>query len=219
MDDELKRADELYWKGELYQADRFYECLYEKFRKEGDEKQAAFASRRRGIISSDRGDSDKALAYYNISLELTRKIGDKVGEGSTLGNMVCIYRQKGNNERALECVEESRKIHEGLGSEKELAQDYCLKAKILADLGRISESYEWMNKSVDIAEKTNDKPSMAGAYSDRGRLYKLAGVLEEAKKDFEKAKEVAKGIEAEWKEQFIKQIEEEEKDIKKLGGE
>jgi tetratricopeptide (TPR) repeat protein len=214
MEDSLKRANELCMNEKIDEAEK----IYKEILPEADEKQSAKIHMMLGIIYSQRGKPDEALNHYKISLEGFRKSGNKIGEGSTLGNMVCVYRQKNDNEKALECVEESARIHEELGSQYDLAQVYCLKATILADLNRVSESDEFMNRSVDAIEKTNNEAGKAEVYFTRGRLYKLRGRIDEAKKDFGKAREISKGINAEWIDQFVKQIENEEKSIEELGG-
>ena len=63
---------------------------------------------------SDWGQYDKALEYYEKSLELSRKLGDVKGEGNTLNNLGNVYKDWGQYTKAVEYYEKSLELKESL---------------------------------------------------------------------------------------------------------
>lgn len=62
-----------------------------------------------GLIYYNKGDYDRAMEYYNKSLNIKERIGDEPGMASTYYNIFLIYETKGNINKAIyyleKCVE------------------------------------------------------------------------------------------------------------------
>jgi len=64
-----------------------------------------------GIAYENLGDSRKAVGYYEKSLEITKEVGDKQGEGINLGNLGDAYSNLGDPRKAIECYNQALEIN------------------------------------------------------------------------------------------------------------
>ena len=55
-----------------------------------------------------KGEWDKALEFYEKSLKIYQKLGDKQGISSSYNNLGLLYKDKGEWDKALEFYEKSR---------------------------------------------------------------------------------------------------------------
>ncbi|MFZ0389957.1 MAG: tetratricopeptide repeat protein, partial [Calditrichia bacterium] len=72
-----------------------------------DEKKLTELQFARGTVYYLSGEWDRALEYYEKSLEISKKVGDVHGMAQTYGNMGSVYNDKGEWDRALEYYEKS----------------------------------------------------------------------------------------------------------------
>ena len=70
--------------------------------KADDHKSEAWCLNCLGCICERRMAYEDALAYFEKSLPIYRRLRDKRGEGWTLNNIAAMYRQQGKHEQALE---------------------------------------------------------------------------------------------------------------------
>ena len=99
------------------------------------------------------GDQKKALEYYNESLLLSRKLGNRYGEGVTLSNMMTVWSKLGNPKLAaffgkssINIFQDFRKGIQGLSLEQRrsylssIEANYRDLASLLIAQGRIAEA-------------------------------------------------------------------------------
>ena len=63
----------------------------------------------------------KALPLYEQSLAISKEIGDRAGEGTTLNNISQIYHDRGDYDTALKYLEQSLAIMREIGAKAEEA--------------------------------------------------------------------------------------------------
>lgn len=80
-------------------------------------KYYATALHNQGIIFSEQSDDDKAVEYFNRSIEISKKAGNKNEMAISLQAIAQIDIRKGNNTKALNQLYECLKIFEEVGDE------------------------------------------------------------------------------------------------------
>jgi len=207
----IQEAQNLLINGRVDESEKIFRELIDN----QDQKTVADADNGLGLVYLDKFKTDEALGYFGQALGIYKKLGDKKGEGNTLGNMFYAYKQKKDNGKALECLDESARIHKELGLEYQLSQDYYGKALILEEQANYAEAIGYMEHSFEIISKLGDKLGIANVHFGRANLYKHMGQKERAIEDFTEALKIAKEIDVAGKEGFIENI---EKQIEELGG-
>ena len=61
------------------------------------------------------GQSEKAIEYLNLAVELRRKFGPRIGEAATLNMLGVVYDDLGNDTQALEWLEKALVIRQEVG--------------------------------------------------------------------------------------------------------
>jgi tetratricopeptide (TPR) repeat protein len=69
-----------------------------------------------GIAYHRLGDYRKAIEYHEQSLIIKREIGDRLGEGASLGNLGIAYYSLGDTEKACSLRREALTIFEAIES-------------------------------------------------------------------------------------------------------
>jgi tetratricopeptide (TPR) repeat protein len=87
-----------------------------------------------------KGQYDKALEYYQASLEIERSLGNKEGIASSLNNIGSIYKSWGQYDKALEYQQASLEIERSLGDEDGIDSS-------LSNIGRIYHSWSQYDKA------------------------------------------------------------------------
>ena len=67
-------------------------------------------------IYANQGDVEKAIAFYQQSLELQEKIGNLQGKAATLHCLAIIYANQGDVEKAIAFYQESLELEEKIGN-------------------------------------------------------------------------------------------------------
>ena len=67
----------------------------------------------------EQGRLDKALKAFGDALHVFQLIGHRQGEAQSLGNIGLVYRKKGEQERALEALQQARAAYVETGVRSE----------------------------------------------------------------------------------------------------
>ena len=123
-------------------------------------------------------DFEQAIIYCSKSLEIAQLTGDKKGEANALLHLAEAYKQIGNTEKASSFSQQSLLIRQTTGDKRGEAEILLF----LSDLQnqKSSELFEWLNKTLKIAEKIKATDLCSKI---RFRLYeyhKQAGQFKEA---------------------------------------
>src|SRR5260370_12753516 len=77
--------------------------------------QAAFLYNNLGLVYDNLGQKQEALRYYQQALAITREVGDRTGEGTTLNNLGLVYNALGQKQEALRYYQQARAITREVG--------------------------------------------------------------------------------------------------------
>ena len=97
-------------------------------------------------------DNNKALHYYQLSLVLKEKLGDKDGYSNTLSNIGVIYNNLGNYKKAIEYFEKSAEIKIELNDMEGYATCLVNLPVPLGRIGRSAESIGFLKTALRIAD-------------------------------------------------------------------
>ncbi|HEY1011344.1 MAG TPA: tetratricopeptide repeat protein, partial [Herpetosiphonaceae bacterium] len=87
------------------------------FRAERDTRSEAMTLGHLGLLASESGPIDGAIAYFEASLPLYRALDDRSGIAATLHNLGNVYCQQNENERARALYEECLGHYQAIGSQ------------------------------------------------------------------------------------------------------
>ncbi|MGI2909842.1 tetratricopeptide repeat protein, partial [Tolypothrix sp. VBCCA 56010] len=68
-----------------------------------------------GNAYNSLGQYQRAIEFLQQSLEISREIGDRNGEGASLGNLGNAYNSLGQYQRAIEFLQQSLEISREIG--------------------------------------------------------------------------------------------------------
>jgi tetratricopeptide (TPR) repeat protein len=147
-----------------------------------------------GIIFYSVGDFDKALRYYNETLEIDRKIGYKQGEASQLGNIGIIFRAKGDLDQALKYLEDALEIHRKIGYKQGEASQLGNIGIIFSDKGDLDQALKYHKDALEIHRQIGYKQGEANQLGNIGIIFRAKGDLDQALKYLEDALEIHRKI-------------------------
>ncbi len=102
--------------GDLAGADERFSWLLELAAEAGDEEMRARASHNLGAIASLRGEHEKALSLYRLSIPAYQRLGRARGLAQTEHNMAILYRDQGRWEESdrhyQRAIEQARRIQD-----------------------------------------------------------------------------------------------------------
>jgi len=140
-----------------------------------------------GSVYSFRGEFDKALKYYQRSLELYERIGDEMDTSKVVNNMGVVYQQTGKYEESLEHFKRSLGIFTKAG-------DLSGAATCLMNIGllhRIGGEYdkalECQEKSLEMREKTGYLGGISFCLHEIGNIRYCTGAYDRALEYYEES--------------------------------
>ena len=142
-----------------------------------------------------KGESAKAIDYYNKAKRISEKINDKPALSSYYVGVGYIYDNTGNIEKALEYYHKSLKINEELNDKTGMSVALNNIGSIYNDQGYIDKALEYYTKSLKLSRESNDIPGVAQAYNNIGYVYDHKNDLDKGLEYYNKALEIFEKIE------------------------
>ncbi|WP_293363228.1 tetratricopeptide repeat protein, partial [Microcoleus sp. CAWBG52] len=119
----------------------------------GDVQGKAATLHQLAIIYANQGEVEKAIAFYQQSLELKEKIGDVQGKATTLHNLAGIYANLGEVEKAIAFYQQSLELKEKIGDVQGKAATFAMLGQLLADeKGDFDEALNYLQQSLEILQ-------------------------------------------------------------------
>lgn len=185
------------------------------FEKINDDKSLSRSLTNAGIIYEKLGKYDKALEYHNRALELVENAGVTSEQANTLASISNVYSSMGNSDKALEYNERALKVNRAAGKITETGNNLVNIAINYFDIGEYEKANNYISEGIALMIQSQNKIGLATAFAIRGdiimessdELLNTMGIssgqkINEAIKDYKKAIELAKEIEALEKECF-----------------
>ncbi|MGF2012876.1 tetratricopeptide repeat protein [Nostoc sp. DedVER01b] len=133
-----------------------------------------------GILYADKGEVDEAIALYNQSLEIKKRIGDVQGKAATLHCLGILYADKGEVDEAIALYNQSLEIEERIGNvQGKAATLHCL-GILYADKGEVDEAIALYNQSLSINERIGNVQTKAATLHQLAGIYANKGEVDEA---------------------------------------
>jgi predicted ATPase/DNA-binding CsgD family transcriptional regulator len=114
-----------------------------------------------GMVTSHSGDLTGAGPYFNESLELMRRGGDRLGIAGSLNNIALLTSAQGNHEAAQRMVQEAIEVAEGIGDRFAIAGVLDTVARIAIRLGGYAEARRDYMRALVISAELEDVMNVA----------------------------------------------------------
>ena len=109
----------------------------------------------------------KAIAADQESLNLSKEIGDRQGEGKALGNLGTIYIKLGEYQQAIDCIKQYLDITQETGDRRGEGIALGNLAIVYNDRGEYQRAIDYHQKSLAISQELGDR---YGESCDLGNL-------------------------------------------------
>ena len=149
---------------------------------------------RLGVIYFSKGQSIKAIEYYQKALEIARDIGYRSGESADLGNLGSAYYRLGQIDKAIEYYQKSLEIDRDIGYRSGKGVNLGNLGLAYADLGQIDKAIEYYQQALVIARDIGDRRNEGTWFGDLGLAYADLGQTNKAIEYYQKALEIARDI-------------------------
>jgi tetratricopeptide (TPR) repeat protein len=123
----------------------------------GDKMNISVAIANMGVIDEEKGDYTAALNSYERLLDVSREADNKRILTIALYNIGGIYRKVGRYDDAIKFYDQAIEIASNLGLNFHLCSYLLDKAEVLFDLDMPEDAWELAEKSLRLAEQTDNK--------------------------------------------------------------
>ncbi|CAK8717769.1 hypothetical protein GCAAIG_07220 [Candidatus Electronema halotolerans] len=139
-------------------------------RQQGARRNESMCLNNLGYICGRRGEHEKALMWYEQSLEIDRELEDRQGEGLTLNNIAEIYQQQGNHKLALKYYEQDLTICRKGGDRKGEGIVLNNIGRLYYEQGDYETALTYYN--LDITLQESDKAGAGTSLNNIGEIFR-----------------------------------------------
>ena len=175
----------LFYMGRWQEAEDHYLKAYQLSEKLNKRRMRATVANNLGLLYDRRGDYDKAIKFYNLSLELTDNEAEKA---VTYNNLALIYTNKGDLKSAKEGFESAVKIARKYNKKRDLGTYLINLGEIYRKEKDLKKAESTLREGLEIVQQVGDKYWEALGRTYLGTLYAQQGRVEEALKNLKKAR-------------------------------
>ena len=140
-----------------------------------------------GVLYYEKGEWDKAIEYYQHSLEILEKVGDEHGMSTTFNNLGLVYEAKGELDKAIEYYQRDLAICEKVGDEHGMSTTFNNLGLVYQAKGEWDKAIEYYQRSLAIEEKVGDEMNAATTMYNIALLYEGMERYDEALELLERA--------------------------------
>lgn len=175
----LKAIQRIAWHGYLFSkpdsAFHFAQLQYDFAEEKALLKPMSSALNIQATALNFQGDFERALTYYDRSLQIGREIDDLQGVAVCLNNMGNIYKNQGHFAKAIDYFFESLKIREEIGDTLGIASSSGNIANVYRTQGENLEALNYYLRCLSIMEDLQNKQGIAGTLNNIGLVYEELG--------------------------------------------
>ena len=133
-----------------------------------------------GTLAYMQSDHEQAIELTKRSLEIARRVGDKLMMARALNNLGTVLDQQGDVKQALPFHEESLQIRRELGDRPGMALVMSNLALVVERQGDYARANSLCEESIDMAREAGDSTNLASYIYNRGRIAYRLGDLDRA---------------------------------------
>ncbi len=119
-------------------------------KEQGDRQNESRALNRIGLIYSDTGEREKALATFFEDCELNRQLNDQYGVETALGNIGILYYEIGENKLSLKYYNEALQIQRANGNIIHQIYTYCNIGNTCINLRDLTQAHENVETALNL---------------------------------------------------------------------
>lgn len=191
-------CNELVWEGYMFNSPDTAWLLAERMESEarakGKERFVAVAIEAKAAAWYVRGQFEKALGFYQQSLAIHQRLGDRNRQADVITNMAAMHSFLGAKDTALVLYEQGLRVHEELKDSASIANDLNSIGGIHMMRGDHARAVALYARSLRIQEALGDKRGAATTLSNIGAVYLAQGDYAEALKRYTTAGEAAEAL-------------------------
>ena len=128
-----------------------------------------------GYLLQQKGQTAKAVEYYNKNLTLAESINDLNGVAVASNNLAYVYQQQGDIRTALFYYNKSLETHKKNNNLNGVATSFINLGALYDDQGDKEIALEYYQKSLPTLKKLGDKSTTATALNNIGYIYDMKG--------------------------------------------
>ncbi|HLO32067.1 MAG TPA: serine/threonine-protein kinase [Anaerolineales bacterium] len=128
-----------------------------------------------GISYAQIGKAQKALEYFDKSLEIFQEINDRQGLGAVQGNLGSAYAQLGKVNEALGYFEQDLAIARELGDRRREAITLGNLGEVYRNLGDVRRAIDYHEQRLEITRQLSDRRSEGNTLCSLGLAYFALG--------------------------------------------
>lgn len=185
-------ASAMVYRSKNNQAMGLYKALLETQHPANDTYNRADILNSMGWSNSRLGRVDKALTYYQRSLPLAKKTGDKLLLGIVYDNIGSVHTKQGNYSGGLKFSKKALPYFKKLGNKRSLSTTIANIASVYENLSLYSKALKQYNKALKIRKKIGSDLLLAYSYGAIGGLQSNIGNYDQALISFNKSLEYAR---------------------------
>ena len=130
---------------------------------------------------------DDALNYFQQSLEIMRRLGDKDGIADSYDSMAQVEASQGKPQLALTNYQQAIQLRREIHDKKGLGDNLMNLGDLYNNLGKYDEDLKATKEALQIEREAGDKGSEGLALNNIGNAYFAKGQYEDARTYFEQA--------------------------------
>lgn len=134
-------------------------------------KQLSSAYNNSGFYFFSKNKVDKAIHYFEKSIELSNEIGDKEVVSTALNNLGYIHKRQGDILSALECYHESLRLKKILKDQDDIALALNNIGGIYYTLKEYNKALKYYRDALIIEKRDGTKKGVGRLYSNIGSVY------------------------------------------------
>ncbi|MDE5080310.1 MAG: tetratricopeptide repeat protein, partial [Trichodesmium sp. St18_bin1] len=147
-----------------------------------------------GNVYYSQGEYDKAMEYYQQSLQIAREIGNRSGEGNALGNLGNVYNSQGKYDKAMEYYQQHLQIARGIGDRSGEGNALGNLGVVYDSQGEYDKAMEYNQQHLQIAREIGHRSREGHALMGLGNVYNSQGKYDKAMEYHQQRLQIAREI-------------------------
>ena len=127
-----------------------------------------------------RGDSDRAMQYFDERLGVAKRLRCKLELSSAYSSLGMVHHNHGDHEQALQCYQRSLYLKRELGERRGIANSYNNLGLVHQLRDNLNQAVSCFKRSIDLFSRADDQPGMATGMNNLSGVLELQGQYNEA---------------------------------------
>jgi CHAT domain-containing protein/Flp pilus assembly protein TadD len=150
--------------------------------------------RRIGLNYHSQGQYAKALEFYQQSLAISKVIGDRRGEGTSLNNIGSIYSSVGQYTKALEFYQQALAISKAIGNQSGEVTSLNNIGLIYHEIRQYAKALEFYQQALAISKAIGNQSDESNSLNSIGGIYNNLGQYAKALEFYQQSLAISKAI-------------------------